>query len=109
MKKLWLDDERLAPDGWITSKTAGHAVMLLSSGTFSEVSLDHDLGDDSVYGTGYDVACWLEEKAYTDPTFIVPIVHVHTQNASARKKMMLAVGSIEKMRQKQLEHAGGPR
>jgi hypothetical protein len=102
MKKLWLDDERLAPSGWITSKTAGHAVMLLASGTFSEVSLDHDLGDDN-QGTGYDVICWIEEKVHNDPLFVIPIVHVHTQNASARHKMIQAAKFIEKMRLKQLK------
>jgi hypothetical protein len=103
MKKLWLDDERPAPDGWVVAKTAGQAVMFLATNAFSEVSLDHDLGNDALYGTGYDVACWLEEKAYTDSSFRIPLVHVHTQNASARKKMLLATQSIEKARLKKLE------
>ena len=101
MRKLWLDDERPEPEGWVRAKTAGHAVMLLASGTFGEVSLDHDLGPDSA-GTGYQVACWLEEQVMTDPSFPVPLVHVHTANASARGKMMQAVRNIEMVRQQRI-------
>lgn len=56
IRKLWLDDERPEPEGWVRAKTARQAVMLLASGTFGEVSLDHDLCHAPV-GTGYQVAC----------------------------------------------------
>lgn len=101
MKKLWLDDERPEPEGWVRAKTAGIAIALLASGTYDEVSLDHDLGPE-LAGTGYQVACWLEEQVMTDPHFPAPIVHVHTANASARGKMMQAVRNIEMVRQQRI-------
>lgn len=100
-RKLWLDDERPEPEGWVRAKTAGHAIMLLVSGTFDEVSLDHDLGPETA-GTGYDVACWLEEEAMTNPHFQVPLVHIHTANAGARGKMAHAVRNIEMVRQQRI-------
>lgn len=100
-KKLWLDDERPEPEGWVRAKTASHAVMLLASGSFSEVSLDHDLGPDDA-GNGYQVACWLEEEVMTNPSFTVPLVHVHTANPSARVKMMHALRNIEIVRQQRI-------
>jgi hypothetical protein len=51
--RLWLDDEREAPIGWIRCFSAAEANALLSSGRVVEVSLDHDLGAEL---TGYDVA-----------------------------------------------------
>ncbi len=94
-KKLWLDDERPAPEGWIHTKTAWEAIYALSLGVFDEVSFDHDLGDALANGTGYDAVCWLEERAMNDPSFMIPIVHIHTANPSARAKMVQAADNIE--------------
>lgn len=94
--KLWLDDVRLPPDGWVWAKTAGEAIVLLADNVFDEVSLDHDLGPESA-GTGYQVVCWLEERVMTDDAFTAPVVHVHTSNPSARTKMLLAVQKIDRV------------
>lgn len=68
------------------------AIEYLKSGNVSEISLDHDLGDDD-HGTGYDVILWIEEAVYTK-CFKPPIIRIHTSNASAREKMELGVRSI---------------
>lgn len=60
--RLFLDDERIAPPGWIQTYTAANAIRLLKSGAVKEISLDHDLGPAEA-GTGYDVACWIEKAA----------------------------------------------
>lgn len=101
-KKLWLDDERPEPEGWVRVKTAQMAIIHLASGEFDEVSLDHDLGPDDA-GTGYHVVCWLEHEAMTNLSFTVPVVHVHTANPSARVKMSLAVENINKARRARKE------
>jgi hypothetical protein len=101
MKKLWLDDERPEPEGWVRAKTANVAINYLATGIFGEVSLDHDLGPE-IAGTGYQVICWLEERVMTDPHFPVPIVHVHTANASARGRMTHAARNIEMVRQQRI-------
>lgn len=97
MKKLWLDDLRQEPEGWIRAKTASQAIMLLATGAFGEVSLDHDLGHD-LAGDGYQVISWLEEQIEEDPSFYIPIIKIHTSNPGARIKMSLAAKNIEKIK-----------
>ncbi len=51
--RVWLDDDlvdRAAPPGWAQVVTAGEAIAMLDSGRVVELSLDHDLGDDELYG-----------------------------------------------------------
>lgn len=90
--KVFLDDERATPDGWVRSYWPDEVIRLLESGTVTELSLDHDLGDD-VRGTGYDVICWIEE-AVAMRGFRPPVIRIHSANASAREKMMRGVNSI---------------
>ena len=52
--KVYLDDERIAPEGWVQVRWPDEAIKLLQTGSVSHLSLDHDLGDDQ-RGTGYDV------------------------------------------------------
>lgn len=58
--KVYLDDERQTPFGWTRVFWPDEAIALLEAGVVSEISLDHDLGDDEC-GTGYDVILWIEE------------------------------------------------
>ncbi|MBF4323163.1 cyclic-phosphate processing receiver domain-containing protein, partial [Vibrio anguillarum] len=58
--KVYLDDERDTPEGWVRSYWPEEVIELLKSGNVTEISLDHDLGDDD-HGTGYDVVLWIEE------------------------------------------------
>lgn len=44
--RLWLDDVRPAPDGWVWVKTARDAIALLAAVGVAEISLDHDLGNE---------------------------------------------------------------
>ena len=39
-------------------------IALLEAGNVTEISLDHDLGDDD-RGTGYDVILWIEQALAT--------------------------------------------
>ena len=57
--KLFLDDIRLCPDGYILVRNYDDCITLLENGIFEEVSLDYSLG----YGqkTGYDVLVWLDK------------------------------------------------
>lgn len=92
--KVYLDDERTAPGGWVRVFWPDEAIKLLQTGTVSEISLDHDLGDDD-RGTGYDVVLWIEEAAMTR-NFVPPKMSVHSANSSARKKMELGIEAINK-------------
>ncbi|WP_419238326.1 cyclic-phosphate processing receiver domain-containing protein (plasmid) [Photobacterium leiognathi subsp. mandapamensis] len=90
--KVYLDDERETPIGWVRVYFPEEAIELLKTGKVTEISLDHDLGDDD-HGTGYDVVLWIEEAVYTKG-FIPPRIKVHSANTSARKKMELGIKNI---------------
>lgn len=98
--KVYLDDERQAPDGWVRVFWPDEVIALLQTGAVRELSLDHDLGDDE-RGTGYDVVLWIEE-AVVLRGFAPPTIHVHSANASAREKMLAGIESIRR-------RAGGTR
>jgi len=88
--KLYLDDTRPPPDGWVLCRWPDEVIKHIKRGGVEEISLDHDLGDDK-RGTGYDVLRWLEKKLHEDPSFPVPVIHIHTANPVAHKKMAMAV------------------
>lgn len=92
--KIYLDDERETPEGWTRCYWPDEVIELLKGDIpVSEVSLDHDLGDDE-RGTGYDVLTWIEEQVVTN-NYVPPKLKVHSANVSARIKMALAIQSIE--------------
>lgn len=92
MIKIYLDDERTTPEGWVRVYWPVEAIALLKQGGVSEISLDHDLGDDE-RGTGYDVVLWIEQAVATE-SFIPPKIKVHSANSSAREKMELGIQNI---------------
>jgi hypothetical protein len=92
--KIYLDDERPAPVGWVLARWPEEVIEHLEAGGVEEVSLDHDLGDDE-RGTGYDVILWIEDAVATTD-FAAPAIHVHSANASARVKMVLGIESIQR-------------
>lgn len=91
--RVYLDDERNTPTGWVRVYWPDEAIALLEAGLVSEISLDHDLGDDA-RGTGYDVVLWIEE-AVALRGFVPPRMHVHSANSSAREKMLAGIRAIE--------------
>lgn len=93
--KLFLDDERPTPEGWVRVYWPDDAIRLLETGNVEEISLDHDLGDDE-RGTGYDVILWIEE-AVALRGFRPPIITVHSANSSAAAKMRAGVDSIARL------------
>ena len=93
--KVFLDDERETPRSWVRVYWPDEAIELLQSESVTELSLDHDLGDDN-RGTGYDVIKWIEEQVATS-NFVPPKIKVHSANISARKKMELGIESIVRL------------
>ena len=93
--RLWLDDLRAAPEGWHHARTAAEAIALLAAGGVVEVSLDHDLGDEPGVGSGYDVACWIEQHAMQG-TLQRLDWRIHSANPVGRKKMKAALESAER-------------
>lgn len=93
--KVYLDDERSTPDGWTRVYWPDQAIELLKTGQVVEISLDHDLGDDS-RGTGYEVVLWIEEQVAVHG-FVPPRMRVHSANVSAWTKMENGICAIEAM------------
>ncbi|MFN3240110.1 MAG: cyclic-phosphate processing receiver domain-containing protein [Planctomycetota bacterium] len=93
--RVFLDDERVPPDGWTLVRWPDEAIRLLEHGDVEEISLDHDLGDDE-RGTGYDVVLWIEQ-AVAMRGFAPPIVRVHSANSSARLKMEAGIEAIARL------------
>ncbi len=93
--KVHFDDERTTPDGWHRTYWPDEAIELLKTGKVTDISLDHDLGDDD-RGTGYDVVLWIEEQVALHG-FLPPAMRVHSANVSARTKMENGIRAIEAM------------
>jgi len=93
--RVYLDDERPTPEGWVRVYWPSEAIELLETGQVEELSLDHDLGDDE-RGTGYDVVLWIEE-AVVLRSFKPPKIAVHSANSPARAKMLAGIRTIEKL------------
>ncbi len=93
--RVFLDDERAAPDGWVRVRGPDEAIASLETGGGTALSLDHDLGDDA-RGTGYDVVLWIEEAVATRG-FKPPAIRVHSANSSAREKMEAGIAAIERL------------
>ena len=100
--KLWVDDLRSAPDGWQLATTASEAIALLRQGKIQQLSLDHDLGEpESVVGSGYQVAIWLEEQAYTGNWAVIPDrISIHSANPVGRQNMLAAIDAIDRLRRR---------
>ena len=94
--KIWLDDERPAPEGWIRTAYADVTIHLLAYNDVSEVSLDHDLGDHRIE-TGYDVVAWIEREVFINPDYKPPKINVHSANPPARKRMEAAARKINEI------------
>ncbi|RQH05087.1 hypothetical protein D1Y85_16510 [Paraburkholderia dinghuensis] len=90
--KIFLDDERVTPEGWVRAYWPDEVIALLETGRVEAVSLDHDLGDDS-RGTGYDVIRWIEE-AVALRGFVPPLILVHSANPAAAARMQAGIAAI---------------
>ena len=91
--RLYLDDERTAPEGWVQVRWPDEAIKLLQTGEVTHLSLDHDLGDDE-RGTGYDVLLWIEQEAALNGFVPPAIMEVHSANPAGRKRMEAAIAAI---------------
>ena len=93
--KVFLDDPRPTPEGWVRAYWPDEVIALLRSGRVTHLSLDHDLGDDA-RGTGYDVVLWIEQAVAFDG-FVPPAIVVHSANAPASMKMEQGIRSIARL------------
>ena len=97
--RVWLDDRRPAPEGWVHVRTPEEAIELLRSGEVEELSLDHDLGLDvgARERTGYDVLLWLEREVAAGRARPPRVMTVHSGNVGAVGRMEEAIESIRRL------------
>ena len=93
--RVWLDDVRPPPKGYdIHVATARGAIGILRTGMVTFISFDHDLGA-GVNKTGYDVAKWIEENAYSG--LLRPIEwEIHSANPVGRNNIEKAMLNAKK-------------
>lgn len=94
--KLWLDDKR--PMVWpytVHVTTAQAAIAELEAGGVTHISLDHDLGELEETGSGYQVACWIEQAAY-DGVLERLEWAVHSQNPVGVANMRRALENADR-------------
>jgi hypothetical protein len=97
--RLYLDDVREAPGGWVRTHTPEETIGLLQTGEVTHLSLDHDLGLDTEESerTGYSVLTWPEEEvALGRWRFPLPAITIHSANPVGRERMLRAIGSIDR-------------
>jgi len=115
--RLWLDDVRDAPEGWVRCYWPDEVIAFLQEGDVAEISLDHDLGDIpagycEAERTGMMVLHALEKMQFNNPDLVLPIIHVHSANVVAAKRMKEVIRLLESRAharhvQRQQEHDNG--
>lgn len=101
--KLWIDDIRPIPHGWIgiSDPTTAMEFISLNLNNIEEISFDHDLGY-WIRGreiTGYSILEYIEQQMARGDwlNFNPERLRIHSANAAVRKKMEQAITSIERM------------
>lgn len=93
--KLYIDDVRSCPEGWVAARTAEEAIRELRHNNVEEISFDHDLGPGM---TGYDVACEIERIVAVGGGFPrFPKWKIHSSNPVGRKNIERAMKAAERM------------
>lgn len=97
--KIYLDDVRTPPEGYTLVRDAHSAIDIITDAwdMISEISLDHDLGDEATCGSGYQVVCEIEDFVYNTRPSHLPYIHVHSANPIGRRRMEFAIRNIERM------------
>lgn len=99
--KLWHDDVRPAPEGWVWARTNQHAMEVLADGQVTHLSLDHDMGNHDLppgtydggptsgsgmpqkgLDTGMDVVRWMVKEG-----IFPPWIRVHAWNPTGGRNM----------------------
>lgn len=85
--KLWIDDVRPAPDGYVWIKSVNEAIKEINwrnalNLNISLIDIDHDAGDYAYDGGDYiKLLDWLEETGRNYP------IHIHSMNPVGAENM----------------------
>jgi hypothetical protein len=95
--RVFLDDVRPAPEGWVRARTPEEVIELLRSGRVEALSLDFDLGfrGQKERRTGEVVLQWIEERVVRgDADFDLPEITIHSSNPVGRERLERALDAI---------------
>ena len=82
--KLWIDDIRPAPEGYVWHRTVNSAITYIRcfESEIELINMDHDAGDYAIYGGDYiRLLDWLEETGRSYP------IHIHSANVVGIENM----------------------
>lgn len=96
--KVYMDDARQTPDGWVRTYTVEETIAVLKTRKVTALSLDNDLGDLDPKTEGHNVLSFLEETVYFDPTFPIPELFVHSSNEGRAPMMRMVVEKLNLIR-----------
>lgn len=89
--KVYLDDERTVPQGWVGVKNYDDFVAIVTAGhDITDISFDHDLGLDK---TGYDCVNYLEMLVHT-VGFKPCNLTCHSMNPIGKQRIQMVFRSI---------------
>ena len=90
--KLWVDDERKAPDGWAWCRDARSALFKILEWHLTDkltvISMDYDLGAGTP--NGYDLLYCMARLGLKVPTILV-----HSQNPDGKRDMEAFIERME--------------
>lgn len=82
--KIWVDDIRTAPPGYVWCKSTDETIGLLKSivCNVDVIDLDHDAGDYAKHGGDYiKILDWMEKTGRSYP------IHIHSMNPVGAQNM----------------------
>jgi hypothetical protein len=83
--KLWLDDIRPAPTGFLHAHSVNEAIRLIEQHGCSHASLDHDLGEfNEDGGEGYALTVWMAEH----DRWPTQGIRIHSANVVGLRRML---------------------
>lgn len=101
--KLWVDDERRAPEGWTQARTVTEAIRTIAmfGADITEIALDHDIGHPAhnIEGQYASVSCpenftavayYIRERYTLSVPFVdnwLPKITIHTWNPEGAKEI----------------------
>lgn len=90
--RLYLDDCRPAPSGWVLARSVDEAVHVLRTVPVSVVSLDYDLGLGSAE-TGITLLNWVEREVAAG-RLALPELQAHSGSMLGQARLKARIGEL---------------
>ena len=90
--KVWLDDQRSAPPGWLWLRKVDEVIKTLENHPVEDLSLDYDLDFSDPGRYGVEVLAWIHQRGPDAPR---PAIHIHSANPFGAAWMALWINALE--------------